>query len=398
MDERTNNLGLAIDVGTTTIRASLIDLNEKKVITRFSCLNEQITFGHDVISRIKFCLQNPRGLEKLNKKIISSINFVIENLLSIAGRDKKDLSLIAAVGNAAIYHFVLSLPVRRLTEPPYQPESKDLVRKDARSLGIEVGKGCEFIFLPNAGGFVGSDAIAVMLATGLDISDTPLLAVDIGTNGEIILGSKERIFVASTAAGPAFEGWHTSCGMRSVEGAIEFIVDEGGRINFKVMGGGEPKGISGSGLIDIVAILLKRGYIDKSGKMVKDFAISDSPKRLFVSPEDIRGVQLAKAAFSVGIKFLRRRSNKPISKFFITGNFGNALNKNNARSIGIIPQDIELGMVEYLPDGALQGAELYIKDRDRAIARIDNILAMTEHVSLSQEPDFQKEFSSSMKF
>ncbi len=393
------NLGVALDLGTTTIQGSLVDLKEKRRLSYFSSLNEQLTFGHDIISRISFCLKGQGGLERLNKRAISSINFVIENLVSISNRDREEISLIAAVGNSAMYHFALRLSPEKLAEPPYEPEYKDFAKRKAQELGIASNNDCEFLFLPNIGGFVGSDAIAVILATGLDKSDEPIFAVDIGTNGEIILGSKDKIWVASTAAGPAFEGWHTSCGMRALEGAIESIEDRGGKLSLKVIGGLEPKGISGSGLIDIIAILLKRGYIDRSGRMKeKGFLVYNNGKKISVSQGDIREIQLAKAAFLVAIEFLRRRLKKDITKFFITGKFGNYLNIDNARTAGIVPKDITKEKVALLEDGALKGAEIFINDRESTISRIEDILGKAVHISLSQEHDFRKEFARAMRF
>ncbi|MBL7068827.1 MAG: DUF4445 domain-containing protein [Candidatus Omnitrophica bacterium] len=392
------NLGIALDIGTTTIKGRLIDLETDEGLSYFSSLNEQLTLGHDVISRIKFALEKPKGLEKLNKRIISSINFVVENLLSSAKKERDDISLIVCVGNAALYHFTLSLSPENLVKPPYEPAYKDFVSKKAKDLGIKVSGRCELNFLPNIGGFVGSDAIAVILASGLDSSEDPILAVDIGTNGEIIVGSKERILVTSTAAGPAFEGWHINCGMRPVEGAIESVNDKNGDLKLKIIGDAEPKGISGSGLIDMVGILLKRGTIDKSGTLERDFVICDRPKKVFLSQSDVRQVQLAKAAFKAGIRYLTRLSKKKITRLFITGNFGGGIDKENAETVGIIPENIDARNVAVLEDGALRGAEIFLGDRETVMPRIDGILEKTEHISLGQNSDFEREFIESMKF
>lgn len=392
------NLGVALDIGTTTIQGKLIDLNGKNELAYFSCLNEQLTLGHDIVSRIKICLQKPDGLEKLNKKVISSINFVIENLLLAAKEETDSIKVIGAVGNAALYHFTLALSPKKLVEPPYQAEYSGLVEKKAKAMGIEAGTDCKFFFLPNIGSFIGSDAMAVILATGIDRSESPVLVADIGTNGEIIVGSKKRIWVTSTAAGPAFEGWHIKCGMRGVEGAVESIVDDNGKLTLKVIGGGEPMGISGSGLIDAIAIMLKRNYINSSGRVEKDFVIKEQDKRLFICQEDVREVQLAKAAFAVAISFLRKLVKSDISKFIITGNFGSYINKESAKSIGIIPKDIDLRRVEFLKNGALEGAEIFVTDRGHALSQIDDILNKTKHISLSQDRDFQKEFSDAIRF
>ncbi|MDB4349391.1 ASKHA domain-containing protein [Omnitrophica bacterium] len=391
-------LGVALDIGTTTIQGKLIDLKEKDELSYFSSLNEQLPHGHDVISRIKFSLERPSGLERLHKNAISSINFVIENLVSFAKEDKNDIFLIGTVGNAALYHFTLFLSPEKLAKPPYDPLHKAFAIKKAKTLGIEANEDCEFDFLPNVGGFVGSDAIAVILAADIDKSKHPILAVDLGTNGEIILGSKEKIWVASTAAGPAFEGWHVTCGMRAVKGAIESVEDKDGRLELKVIGGGEPEGISGSGLIDIIAILLKRAYIKKSGKIKQDFVLCEDHKKIFISQNDVRQVQLAKAAFLAGMYFLRRLTNKEISRLVITGNFGRRLNKDNAKTAGIVPEDIEPDKIEFLENGALKGAETFIRNRKSIMSRIEGILKKTEHVPLGQNKGFQREFIEAMRF
>ena len=391
-------LGVALDIGTTTVQGKLIDLKDKRELAYFSSLNEQLPHGHDIISRIKFCLEKPGGLEKLRDNAISSINFIIKNLLSIAKEDKEDVFFITAVGNTALYHFTLSLSPEKLMKPPYDPEYKNLVNKKAGELGIEVNQDCEFNFLPNIAGFVGSDAIAVMLAADIDISGSLILTVDLGTNGEIILGSKDKIFVTSTAAGPAFEGWHVTCGMRAVAGAIESVEEKNGRLDLKVIGGGVPKGISGSGLVDIIAVLLKRGYIDRSGSIKKEFVLYQEDKKISVSQNDVREIQLAKAAFSVGVDHLRRLSDKDVSKLVITGNFGRNLNKENAMAVGIIPKDIGLDKTEFLESGALRGAEMFVANKWATASRIKDILNKTEHVRLNLNKDFQKEFVEAMRF
>jgi uncharacterized 2Fe-2S/4Fe-4S cluster protein (DUF4445 family) len=391
-------LGVALDIGTTTVQGKLIDLKDKRELAYFSSLNEQLPHGHDIISRIKFCLEKPSGLEKLHGNAISSINFIIKNLLSIAKEDKEDVFFITAVGNAALYHFTLLLSPEKLVKPPYDAEHKNLVSKRARDLGIEANQDCEFNFLPNIAGFVGSDAIAVILASDIDMSGSPLLAVDLGTNGEIILGSKDKIFVTSTAAGPAFEGWHVTCGMRAVEGAIEAVEEKNGRLDLKVIGDGAPKGISGSGLIDIIAVLLKRGYIDRSGNMKEEFILCQEDKKISISQNDVREIQLAKAAFSVGIDHLRGLSDKEVSKLVITGNFGRSLNRENAMAVGIIPKDIGLDKTELLEGGALRGAEMFVANKWATASRIKDILNKTEHVHLNLNKDFQREFVEAMKF
>lgn len=391
-------LGVALDIGTTTVQGRLLDLKKKKVLSYFSCLNKQLPHGHDIISRIKFCLEKPQGLEKLQRNVISSVNDVIDNLSALAKTDIDDIRRIVAVGNAAMYHFTLSLSPKKLTTPPYEPEYKDAVHKRAGSLGINASGDCEFEFLPSIGGFVGSDAIGVMLAADIDKSRAPALAVDLGTNGEIILGSEAKIWVASTAAGPAFEGWHISCGMRPVEGAIEAVREDGGKLRLKVIGDAAPKGISGSGLIDIIAILLRRSYIEKSGRIRRDFVLRRNGRRIFISQRDVRQVQLAKAALSAGISFLRKAGAGKIARFVITGKFGRRLDIDNARRVGIVPPDIEDDNIEVIEDGALKGACMYLLEKEAASARIRDILRRTEHIPLGNSKNFQNAFTSALAF
>ncbi len=390
-------LGVALDIGTTTVQGKLVDLKTKKELSSFSSLNEQLLHGHDIISRLRFCDQKPNGLERLHKDVISSINFIIENLVSTSREDLEDIDSIVCVGNAALYHFTLFLSPESLIKPPYEPEFKELVNKKANCLGVNSKRECDLCFLPNLGGFVGSDAIAVILAANIDKSSEPILAVDLGTNGEIILGSRDRILVASTAAGPAFEGWHVSCGMRAVDGAIERVKEEKGELKLSVIGEGEPKGFSGSGLIDIIAILLGRGYIRKSGKMEKDFIVRDNPK-ISLSCDDVRQVQLAKAAFGAGIERISEVFGKKVSKVVLTGNFGKSLDKKNAKTLGIIPRDIESRKITFLPDGALKGSEIFLAKRKAATTRIKSILKKTEHVSIGQDEGFLRSFVEAMRF
>lgn len=391
-------LSVVLDIGTTTVHGKLIDSACRKELSYFSCLNEQLSHGHDIISRIKFCLEKHNGLNRLHDDIVSSINFIIDNLVSFARENKNDIYRIIAVGNTAMYYFTLALHPKKLVIPPYEPDHKDFVIQKANSLGIKANKSCLLHFLPNIGGFVGSDAIGTILASNLDKSRFCTLAADIGTNGEIIAGSKHKIYVASTAAGPAFEGWHIKCGMRAVKGAIESVEEGKNRLNLKIIGGGEPKGISGSGLIDLIALLLKRGYITKTGKIKDDFMLYDNSKKIYLTQNDIRQAQLARAAFLSTIKILKGRLSQEVAQFIITGNFGRRLNKKNAKTIGIIPHDMNLKNVYFLQNSALNGAMIFANDPEATKRRIKNILKKAEHVILNHEEGFQKKFVSSINF
>ena len=387
--------GIALDIGTTTVSGSLVDLEKKLVLRRFSSLNSQISYGHDLVTRLNYARRKAGGLKRLSKSITSSINFIIANLLKNSGVVPDSISSIIAVGNAVMYHFLFSIPIDSFLTPPYRPHKTEKQEKDASGMGIKRVPAAKFILLPIIAGFIGSDAVSVMLATSLYKSEETILAMDIGTNGEIILGSREKIFVTSTAAGPAFEGWHITCGMRPVDGAIESAREVDGQLAFGVIGGLAPKGISGSGLIDLVSILLKRGEIEKTGTLKNQKFIVH--KKITITQRDIREVQLAKSAFSVGTKFLKSKMDKDISRAYITGTFGNYINKENVKLLGLVPEDVGTEKIEFLEDGALRGVEKLLMN-PALETDIKDILAKTEHVSLAEDKDFQREFISSMHF
>ena len=390
--------GIALDIGTTTVSGSLLDLEQRIVITRFSALNSQLSYGHDIVSRLAYAIHKPNGPQRLQKSIASSINFILEKLIEQSSLTIPKIDLILAVGNPVMQHFLFSLPVTPFTKPPYGPDKTGPLEARAGKLGIKKFPDAKLKMLPNIAGFVGSDAIAVMLATGLHKSKKCIMAVDIGTNGEIMIGSKDGIVVTSTAAGSAFEGWHIGAGMRAVEGAIESAEEIDGKIKLGVIGNAEPQGISGSGLIDIISILLRKGEIDRAGRLSKKkFVVSSSPKRIVITQKDIREVQLAKAAISVGIKFLRERSACNIETLYVTGTFGNYINKDNARLLGLVPDDIDPDKIKFFKDGALTGAEKALFGRGLS-KEIQGILAKTEHISLAEDKNFQSEFASAMYF
>ena len=390
--------GIALDIGTTTVSGSLINLETRRTEKKFSSLNSQVSYGHDLITRIGYALRKKEGLRRLNESVLSSVNLVIKNLTCDFTPGNEKVDSIVAVCNSVMYHFFLSLPVDTFAKPPYSPLEADRVKSRAGKFGIEGFPEAQFTMLPNVGGFIGSDTIAFILATGLHKNKYPTLAVDIGTNGEIVLGSADEILALSTAAGPAFESWHINCGMRPLVGAIKSAEYKNEQINLNVVGGTEPKGISGSGLIDLIGILLRRGEIDKTGKLKKDdFTVHDGINVIKITQQDIREVQLAKAAFFTGIKFLRSRSSQNIEKLYITGTFGNYISKENAQLIGLIPNDIPHDRIEFVNEGALTGAEMVLLNPDLE-NDIKDILKKIKHVELAKDKNFQSEFASAMFF
>ena len=389
--------GIALDVGTSNLDGLLLDLSGPKAVSRKGIINSQVLFGGDVISRLNFAISKESGLESLNREIIKNIDELIRGLVLEAGADAVEVERILCVGNSAMHHLVLSIPPEGLARSPFRPSHVNRVfRGKAKELGLGICPEADFEFMPNLGGFVGSDALAVIIATGIYRSESTVLAIDIGTNGEVILGNRDRIFVTSTSAGPAFEGWHISCGMQAVEGAIESLEIKSGELSYTTIGGTPPKGLCGSGLIDLAAALLDTGSLDRTGRLADEkFRVAVD---INITQEDIREIQLAKAAIKSAVNILRKKSGRgAVEKVYLTGRFGSRMSKANAKAIGILPEDVDSGKVEIVKDGALGGAASILASKDLEKAALGLYNRIT-HVELHKEKGFQDEFVNAMGF
>ena len=391
--------GIALDIGTSKLEGVLVDLSSLKTISSSSSVNSQELFGRDVISRLNYAISKDAGLEKLNREVVSSVDTVISALVSKASISEDVVSRIICVGNSAMHHLLLSLPPEALAKAPFKPlHIKETYRGKAGGLGLKRCPETDLEFLPNLGGFVGSDALAVIISSGMYKSKAPVLAVDIGTNGEVILGNKDRILAASTSAGPAFEGWHISCGMPAIDGAIEFVEIKQDGLVFKTIGARRrPKGVCGSGLIDLIRCLLSLAILDETGRL-KGGKVKLSAG-LYITQEDIRELQLAKAAIMAAIAILQRKFNLEvvIDNVFLTGRFGSRIQTANAQAIGIIPAAVDLKKVVVAPNGALEGARLILSSNElekKALGLYNKI----SHVELHKERDFQDEFVRATRF
>lgn len=389
---------LLLDLGTTTISGAIVDKKKKRILASDSVLNEQIRFGDDIISRIDFALKKEQHPARLQKAAVSSVNKLLAGLVAACRIKKGSIEEVFCVCNTAIHHLFLGIDTFSLITPPYKPAQKSEVTIYADRTTLKLRKDCPITFLPNIGGFVGSDALAVIVASGIYKSKSAKLAIDIGTNGEVILGNKERILVASTAAGPAFEGRHISCGMPAVRGAIESVRIKRKTIELKVIGGGFPKGIAGSGLIDAVSQMQKAGAVDASGRIEgAEFILYKKGKsKISITQQDIRKIQLAKAAIYAAIKLLMRRSNiagRDIKQALITGAFGNTVNPESIVSIGLIPK-IKRKNIRFLRKGALEGLRLYLSEPSLENG-LASILSKTRHIPLLGR-GFGEEFTSSL--
>lgn len=390
--------GVAVDVGTTTLAASLVNLKNGSEIAVTGDINPQISFGDDVISRIKYAASGGKNTAKLQKAIVGQINAMINRLCGQGGVDKKNIYEITIAGNTTMEHLVCGIDPAALGQLPFEPVYRGANAVNAAELKLEINdKGIVYV-LPIVGGFIGGDISAGMLAVDLLSQPQPVLMIDVGTNGEIVLANNGKIMAASTAAGPAFEGARISCGMRAAAGAIEKVKLAGGDCIYNVIGNVEPAGICGSGLIDVTAELLNAGIVDSSGRMNRrEFIVAGKIK---ITQNDIRQIQLAVGAIRAGINIILKKAGikaADLKKVFIAGGFGSFIRRNNAQRIGLLPAEVSHEKISFVGNTSLAGAKLAllsIKARQRA----EGLAKQTEHIELSADSDFQNEFANAMIF
>lgn len=417
--------GIAVDIGTTTIACYLIDLNNGRQLEVQSAQNPQIGFGSDIVSRIKYCLENEGGLNNLSNKIRKAIDKLIYEVSKRANVDRRHIYQCVLVGNTTMNHLFWGFNPKSLSKFPFNPVTKDMIIQKAGKIGIEnMNNKGKVIFLPNIGGFVGSDTIGAIIASNLINMPNNILLIDLGTNGEIVLSTSTKRYACSTAAGPAFEGARIKNGMQAFSGAIDKVRIEDD-LYYTTIDNKPPKGICGSGLIDIISEFLRVGIIEESGKIVdpdsldnkklsqriikkgrrKEVIIAyenetESGQVISIEQKDIREIQLAKAAIRAGINILLKIANiqfKDINNILIAGAFGNYINKESARRIGIFPH-IELNKIVLLGNAAGEGAKIALCDKAILTNKTKECCLTTKHIELSIHPDFHEEFVDAMYF
>jgi len=410
--------GIAVDIGTTTVVAKLINMVDGQCLATQAALNPQSRHGDDVVSRIAYAKTDEK-LAKLHTLIIDCINDLIAKLCKYASVNAKHIYEMSVVGNTTMGHIFLKLPVKQLGQAPYKAFSLDAYDVPAAQLNLNINPDGNVHTAENIAGFVGSDTTAVALATDIDSADQMSLAIDIGTNGEIVLGTKDKLYAASCAAGPAFEGARITCGSRASEGAIEAVVVDNGDIVLDVIGNLPPRSICGSGLIDAVAVMLDLGIVDKSGRFAKPSTVVGrlSPAILsrickkdgqpsfslagdvVLTQKDIREVQLAKAAIRAGIKILQRKfgiKDADIQHTFLAGAFGNYIRPQSALRIGLLP-NVPLERIRFVGNAASSGAQMILLN-SALRAEAKRLARKIEYVEIAHEPDFQAIFAESMVF
>jgi uncharacterized 2Fe-2S/4Fe-4S cluster protein (DUF4445 family) len=406
--------GFAVDIGTTKLAGYLVNLTNGEVTATALMMNPQIPYGEDVISRIRFVMEAPDNIVKLQQSVAEGVNQLIREACEEAKITPANICDVTVAGNTAMHHIFLGIPPNYVALMPYPAALQSSVDVKARDLALNIGRGAYVHALPVVAGFVGGDAVADILATSVNMTDELSMLIDIGTNTEIVLGNKERLVACSCASGPAFEGAHIKHGMRASTGAIEqaWVDPETFEVGFKTIENSKPSGLCGSGIVDIVAQLLKTRLIDQSGRLSKE---SKSPRLrvnektaefviawkdetsvrndIVVTQGDIREIQLAKAAIYTGASILMKKLGvkaHDIQRVFLAGAFGTYVDPQNAKIIGMYP-DVPLERVQFVGNTAGSGARMTLLSID-ARNMAGDIARHVEYVELGADPDFQSEF------
>ena len=413
-------LGMAFDIGTTTIVGYLLDLYSGKELSVVSILNPQTTFGADVISRLTFASHEENGLIKLQGAVVEAINKLITEAVQKASVIRSQIYGISIAANTCMHHIFLGINPQSIAVSPYVPALSEPLVLDAFELKISINQAGKVFMLPNIAGFVGADTAAVLLSTELDRSEEIKLVIDIGTNGEIALGSREKIVACSAAAGPAFEGAQISSGMRGAVGAIDHVYYRD-KLEYSVIGGGEPLGICGSALLDTVAGLVELGILNKRGKflafeqltnpvaqrfkenlivyegqgafLLAQADITGHGRPIMITQSDIRELQMAKGAMAAGIRVLMETYGiqaQDIKEVLLAGAFGNYLSPHSACVIGLIPPELE-SKIRMIGNGAGTGAKLALLSSSE-FRRAKDIAEVVKFVELGSYPRFNSIF------
>lgn len=400
-------LGLAVDIGTTKIAAYLIDLETGKTLASKGQMNPQISYGEDLVTRIVASSKSPADADKLQNLLIEALNQLSVDLCTESGSNPLNIVEAVIVGNTAIHHLFLRLPVKQLGLAPYSSSLSAAFDGKARELGLRFAPGAYAHLLPNVAGYVGADHIAMLLATRIAHAKKTTLAIDIGTNTELCLQHNGKLTSTSCASGPAFEGAHIKFGMRAAPGAIEHALMENGLLEIQTIGGEAPIGICGSGLLDIVAQLRLNNIIDRHGRMgaharvrsdagVTGFILAEreGQEPLVLTQKDVRELQLAKAAIRVGIQALvaaEGLTEADIEQVIIAGAFGTFIDISSAITIGMLPR-LPLERFEQVGNAAGTGARMAIISMSQR-AEAQRIANLDGYIELASFPGFQRKFA-----
>ncbi|MGQ9472638.1 MAG: ASKHA domain-containing protein [Candidatus Caldatribacteriaceae bacterium] len=404
-------LGVAFDIGTTTVACELLDLSRGISLTRAGALNRQVQLGADVITRLRAIQDNSQNLHKLQVLLQETMNELIVEVCGQMGVKPERIFAVTVAGNTIMSHLFLGVSPLTIGVSPYVPVFRKSLSVMAKEVGLDVHPQAEVYLLPSVAGYVGGDVIGGLSGFDLEIQNRNVLYVDIGTNGEIALVVQNKVWCCGTAAGPAFEGAQITHGIRATLGAIQAVEMENGIVKLYTIGDVAPRGICGTGLIDVLAGLLKEGLIGPTGRFREGdtqwkkyflrnkswaFVLSHDPL-VIVTQEDISQLQLAKAAIQAGRKILLREAGleeKDIGEVVLAGAFGSFINPESARRIGLIPSGIPSRTVG---NASLFGAKRALLS-ERFREKTEKLAVDSRYVELSARPDFQDHFFESLTF
>ncbi len=405
-------LGLAIDLGSTTVAAYLSMLDNGEVVAGGASINQQRIYGADIISRLFAALQSEDHRQRLHRLALSSINQAIGSL-KLSPKTMSRVQRVTVVGNVAMHHLFAQLPVDTIAVLPFQPYTTEPILNASGLLSGILPDSVPVMLPPLIGGFVGSDALACLAYFDYDNPPGPQLTVDLGTNGEVLLTDGENILTASTAAGPAFEGVNISCGMRAVDGAIVDAQLQDGEFVFETIGAEPPQGLTGSGLLRVVYELVQVGVVDRTGKMVDNPPVmadqmvqGNGPKTLYLTPErdvwltqkDIRELQKAKGAIRAAIAVLMNTLEMvpaDLKRVILTGSFGGQMDIAAVIGLGMLPA-VPPEVVKSIPNGAGMGAAMFLSDEGFALG--EELAKKSRQIDLDQEANFQRIFIDALAF
>ncbi|KPL13418.1 MAG: hypothetical protein AMS26_14475 [Bacteroides sp. SM23_62] len=392
--------GVAIDIGTTTIVLYFFDFSRESLVYISSILNPQQKYGADVISRINHCIQDAGGLATLHSELIRAINHQIRRFLSEHGLEEKDIVKVTFTGNTTMLHFLLKEDARSIAFAPYQPGFTQEQHRTGAELELASHNHAFIKVLPSISGYVGADIVAGLAALKPEDQIKTYLFIDLGTNGELALVTPDRHLCCATAAGPAFEAANISCGMAAVKGAISGYTEKG----YQTIADVPPLGLCGSGLMDVISVLLDAGSISPTGELEQDFVIapaadSGSGEAIRLTPADVRELQLAKAAVAAGISILLKSAGidaASVDAVYLAGGFGNYIKKESAIRTGLLDQSF-FEKIFPIGNASGTGALVALKSADFD-SRVNSVLEQMQYIELSSDPDFITEYAMNMSF
>ncbi|SHH45348.1 ASKHA domain-containing protein [Clostridium grantii] len=403
-----DSYGIAIDIGTTTLAISLIDMKTGNIINNYSSINPQQKYGYDVITRIQYASEDEKNLKEMSKLISSALEESINKLLSMSNIDKLLLDCITIAGNTTMIQLLLGLDSFSISLAPFTMITNQIIDLSYAEVFKTHNLKAKIFLLPSVSAYVGGDITSGIYTTDMGHKDFISILLDIGTNGEMVIGNKDKLMSASTAAGPAFEGAKIKYGVGGVKGAIEAIKIEGNKVLVKTIANEPPLGICGTGVVDIVSELLDNKIIDETGYLNEEYLNED--KEYFITnkedktnigftQKDIREVQLAKAAILAGIEVLIQSyqcSYEDIDKIYLSGGFGTKLHFEQAINIGLLPKELKEKIVP-IGNSSLDGAIKFLLNKD-ASNELENIIRKTDYIELSLNQDFNNKFIDNMYF